>query len=492
MDPSYAGQRAEEISAVVEEIRRRVRARNPNGAVLGDIPLADLVPLSQARDSAEGKVASIGTVNPRSGGALNSIVQRLKRLIARSLNWHVREQVNFNRAMLGCVQATMDALNETNRAIVAVSAKIDSLDQRFQKQIDSLDQRFQKQSGEIAVEISGEIRELKDIRTHWSAWRETWERKLSDNEIHFYRSLSDLQSAYNHRATLLEENHRRQLVSQHADFEGALARAAADIQSQLWAGMVKIRGEYDELIHSELRLLRQRLSFSRPEVTPPVSLPPLPQIDSIKIDWMKFTGRFRGSEADIEQRQQMYATRFRGCRHVLDIGCGRGELLQVLTDAGVGVRGIDLSEECVALCRSKGLDAETADLFTYLDALPPSHLDGIVSCQVVEHLPPERLPELIRLCAQKLKPGALLALETPNPECLAIFATHFFLDPTHQRPLPPPLLAFYLEEAGFGSIEIERLSPAEESLPSVASLPAEFRKQFFGGMDYAIFGRKLA
>ena len=61
-----------------------------------------------------------------------------------------------------------------------------------------------------------------------------------------------------------------------------------------------------------------------------------------------------------------------------------------------------------------------------------------------------------------------IALETPNPECLAIFATHFYLDPTHQRPLPPALLAFYLEEAGFGAIEVQRLSPAVESLPSVA------------------------
>ena len=97
----------------------------------------------------------------------------------------------------------------------------------------------------------------------------------------------------------------------------------------------------------------------------------------------------------------------------------------------------------------------------------------------------------MRLSAEKLRTGALIALETPNPECLAIFATHFYLDPTHQRPLPPPLLAFYLEEAGFGSIEVQRLSPALESLPSVGALPEEFREQFFGAMDYVIFGRKL-
>ena len=82
------------------------------------------------------------------------------------------------------------------------------------------------------------------------------------------------------------------------------------------------------------------------------------------------------------------------------------------------------------------------------------------------------------------EPAALLAIETPNPECLAIFATHFYLDPTHRHPIPPALASFYLEEAGFGRIEIERLSPAIESMPSLAELPEAFRKEFFGGLDY--------
>jgi O-antigen chain-terminating methyltransferase len=98
---------------------------------------------------------------------------------------------------------------------------------------------------------------------------------------------------------------------------------------------------------------------------------------------------------------------------------------------------------------------------------------------------------MIRLCAEKLERGGVLALETPNPECLAIFATHFYLDPTHTRPAPHPLLAFYMVEAGFGAIEVHKLSPAVESMPSLASLPEDFREAFFGGLDYAIIGRKL-
>jgi O-antigen chain-terminating methyltransferase len=109
----------------------------------------------------------------------------------------------------------------------------------------------------------------------------------------------------------------------------------------------------------------------------------------------------------------------------------------------------------------------------------------------VEHLPPERLPEMIKLAASRLAPGGVIAIETPNPECLAIFATHFYLDPTHTRPIPHPLLLFYLEEFGVGGIEVRRLSPAVETMPALAALPADFREAFFGGLDYAVVGRKL-
>ncbi|MCL5743441.1 MAG: hypothetical protein M1541_05865, partial [Acidobacteria bacterium] len=139
-----------------------------------------------------------------------------------------------------------------------------------------------------------------------------------------------------------------------------------------------------------------------------------------------------------------------------------------------------------------GLDAEVADLFVYLDGLADASLDGIFSAQVIEHLPPERLPEFIRLAAAKLRHGGALAIETPNPECLAIFSTHFYLDPTHTRPIPPALLTFYLVEAGLGRIEVRKLAPAAESMESLQELPAEFRDAFFGAMDYVAFARKVS
>jgi SAM-dependent methyltransferase len=163
----------------------------------------------------------------------------------------------------------------------------------------------------------------------------------------------------------------------------------------------------------------------------------------------------------------------------------------VFRQSGIQAAGIDLNDDSLALCRAKGLQVESADLYAYLRALPDSSLGGMVCSQVVEHLPPDRLPELIQLAHAKLRTGGLLAIETPNPECLAIFATHFYLDPTHRHPIPPALLSFYLEEAGFGRIEVERLSPATETMPSLKELPEAFQKEFFGALDYAVFARKL-
>ncbi len=467
MDP-----KGEELAAVIAEIRQRVRARHPNGSLPGGVPLLDLTPLVHARDSAEGKVASIGSVNPRPPGLMNSAAQAMKRLVARSLNWHVREQVEFNRAVMGCVQATLEALNDCNRTVSALSARLTASEDAAQQ--------------------------LNDIRNHWSHWRVEWEQRLAGNEITFLRSISDQQGAFHHRVTLMDANYREQMRAQHANFEAALERAAGaiqkrvstdleDLQKRIWADLERIRLEYETIIHAELRAMRQRASLSR---TAEPAAPRAPA-EFQGIDWLKFAEKFRGSEAAIKQRQQLYAFRFQGHAPVLDIGCGRGEMLEVFRDAGIEARGIERNEDSIALCRGKGLHVESADLFEYLSALPDSALAGVVCSQVVEHLPPERLPELIQLAHAKLRTGALLAIETPNPECLAIFASHFYLDPTHRHPIPPALMSFYLEEAGFGRIEVERLSPAIETLPSIAGLPEAFQKEFFGALDYAVFARKL-
>jgi len=463
----------DELTAAIREVQERVRARVPQGSLgLDGVRAADLLPLVHARDAAEAKVAAIGTVNPRPPGLKNSIIQRCKRFVSRALHWHVREQVEFNRATMTCVQATIEALSDLTRSMAALAAYHAAHHQDLRKNVEDLRTH------------------TEDLRANAEQWRAGFEERRSASEIHLLRTVSELQSAFHLRASLIEQNFRESVRQQHDDFTNELDRRTLDIQKRLWQDMEKIRGEYDRLIHTELRLLRQK-QMASPARAIGSSTSTAPQ-EHLQIDWARFAEQFRGSEDRIREQQKRYAGRFAGASGViLDIGCGRGEFLEAAKAAGLAARGIDQNQESVALCRSKGLEVEQSDMFEYLESVPDGSLGGAYCAQVVEHLPPAGVPRLVRLLAQKLRLGALVAIETPNPECLAIFATHFYLDPTHTRPIPAPLLRFYLEEAGFGSVEIENLTPAVDSMPALDALPPAFRDAFFGGLDYAILARKL-
>ena len=432
------------------------------------IPLPDLMPVLHARDAAEGKVAAIGSVNPRPGGPLNAAIQFVKHQIARALGWFVRDQVEFNRATVTSMHATLEALNEINRTLVALGDGIDDV----------------RRKGEA---LRAEASELKDIRAHWLVWRESWEKRLHRNEAHFLRSVAELNASFEQRLMTADAGFRDSLRVQHADYVAALERSTKDIQERLWADLERIRLEYERLIHHELRLIRQQ----RPAITSSVAPPPAASAGFADFDYTHFAEKFRGSEDYVREGQRFYIPYFTGCKAVLDIGCGRGEFLELMREAGVPAHGIDLDSASVDMCRAKGLSAEVVDLFQLLGQTSGTPYDGIFASQLVEHLPPEQLPRLVKLCAARLKPGGVLALETPNPECLAIFATHFYIDPTHTRPVPPALLAFYFEEFGLGRIEIHRRFPANESMPEISSLPEQVRAKFFGGLDYSIIGYKL-
>ena len=334
MEPAADGSDpgAAEIEAIVREVRERVRARYPqaSGGPL-EVPLADLMPVVHARDAAEAKVAAIGTVNPRPAGPLNALVQRLKRLLARALDWHVRDQVEFNRGVVASIDALIESLNEVNRALARVGGHLGEL------------RRLEAEAGE-----------LKDIRHHWSEWRGEWERKLAQNEIQLLRGMAEVQGAFQHRVTQMESNLRdlvkaqhaqnetrlsalRDLANaQHANFQAALERANIDIQKRLWEDLEATRAQYERMIHSELRILRQRA-----EIAPPVPAPaagsspaPGPWPPAPALDVLAFAARFRGSEDSVREKQRFYLPWFAGRANVLDVGCGRGEFLELLRESG--------------------------------------------------------------------------------------------------------------------------------------------------------------
>ncbi|MFM8532138.1 MAG: class I SAM-dependent methyltransferase [Acidimicrobiia bacterium] len=201
----------------------------------------------------------------------------------------------------------------------------------------------------------------------------------------------------------------------------------------------------------------ERRSSSAPASSPtPASVP---QASPAPDQYVGFEDRFRGAESVIRERQADYVPYFAGQSNVLDIGCGRGEFLDLLRMRGVSAKGLDLNPEMVEVCHSRGLDAASGDALSYLQSLPDESLGGLIALQVVEHLQPAYLTALLGAAFDKLRPGARIVLETINPSCWVAFFESFIRDLTHVKPLHPDTLQYLLQANGFTNVEIVFRSP---------------------------------
>ena len=183
---------------------------------------------------------------------------------------------------------------------------------------------------------------------------------------------------------------------------------------------------------------------------------------------------------------------FRDAAPVLDIGCGRGELLMLLREAGVEARGIDADADMVAYARGEGLDVEQADLVEHLTGLGDGSLGGIFMGKVVEHLPARTLAHALALAAAKLRPGGVFVAETINP-LSPIALRNYFADLTHAQPLVPETLELLARQAGFPQTEIrflnepERLTEPDD--PVIAANVRRLNEILFAPLDYALVAR---
>jgi SAM-dependent methyltransferase len=228
-------------------------------------------------------------------------------------------------------------------------------------------------------------------------------------------------------------------------------------------------------------------------------------VDSYK--YVEFENQFRGSQETIRARLESYLPYFDGASDVLDVGCGRGEFLDLLNARGIGARGLDLNHEMVEVCRARGLDVTEADVVSYLEGQADGSLGGLFAAQVVEHLDPSYLLRFLDLAFHKLRPGAPIVLETLNPACWTAFFDSFIRDITHVWPLHPDTLRYLVLASGFPGARIEYRSPVPpqdrlQAVPAVAGAPSadlvetfnanveKLNARMFTFLDYAIVGSR--
>lgn len=177
---------------------------------------------------------------------------------------------------------------------------------------------------------------------------------------------------------------------------------------------------------------------------------------------------FRGTRDEVQAKLQPYLADIEatdGAGPVVDVGCGRGEWLAMLAEAGIEAYGVDLNGVVVERCTAQGLDVREADALVHLREIPEASARAITSFHVAEHLSLDTLVGLVDAALVALQPGGVLIFETPNPTNVNVGAASFYLDPTHLKPLHPQFLQFLVTQRGFASAEVRYLNV--EDVPSL-------------------------
>jgi SAM-dependent methyltransferase len=306
-----------------------------------------------------------------------------------------------------------------------------------------------------------------------------------------------------------------QIVALKAQLESRLEADNERLQTRLEEEEVKRRAELSEFVSKQQELLRAeverfqtQLQHVRAELTLQgrninVMLGPAdesqaqrehgPRPDEARRHdalYAALEDRFRGTRVEVKERFRFYLPFIKDAP-VLDVGCGRGEWLELLREKGVKATGVDKNRVLIEQCRERGLEVVEEDVLVYLRGLPEKSLGAVTGFHIIEHISLDQLLSLLDEVMRVLIPGGVAIFETPNPDNVLVGSNFFYFDPTHRHPLPSQLMHFLFESRGFDSIEVVNLHPWETArVKGDAELAGRFNDYFFGPMDYAILGRK--
>lgn len=278
---------------------------------------------------------------------------------------------------------------------------------------------------------------------------------------------------------------------------------------QLQALKASFAKQFDEVIqrvqHVRMDIAQQEARLSRlleGKLTPSPNFVPVEQTYSLTteedhlLDSLYYTleDTLRGTPEQIKEEVKVYLLVLKNAgieSEILDVGCGRGEWLEVLKEAGLQARGIDTNRILVERCRSLSLDVSESEALTHLRSLADDGLNAVTAFHFAEHLPLKTLIRFLDEVGRVLKPGGFLILETPNPENLLVGSCNFYLDPTHQNPIPIPTMKLLLEARGFRIQDVIKLhSIPHDPIEVKDQLTSHVNHFLYGPMNYAVVARK--
>jgi 2-polyprenyl-3-methyl-5-hydroxy-6-metoxy-1,4-benzoquinol methylase len=294
-------------------------------------------------------------------------------------------------------------------------------------------------------------------------------RKQKEFNHGVVNSLNDIVQKIDMLIEMGEVHRQAKIDIETIDVENRMAQAKAEIGKDIAGNIETLRSEIDRRIDGRImdavaslnddldkkawlaRVLERRLEKVKDQSVSSES-------NDLGINYFVFEEKFRGPRKEIKKRQSAFLEYFKGCKKVLDIGCGRGEFLELLQENGIEAQGVDMDEDMVGYCRSKGLKVMRTDAVSFLEVQEDKSLDGIFLDQVVEHLEPAYLVKMLELCYKKLNYGYHIVVETVNPLSLTSFA-NFYIDMTHKRPMHPETLKYLLTSMNFRDTDIKFFAP---------------------------------
>jgi 2-polyprenyl-3-methyl-5-hydroxy-6-metoxy-1,4-benzoquinol methylase len=339
--------------------------------------------------------------------------------------------------------------------------KQDRLKKTLERLADLIEKRgvLNRQKGKISQALSTLNTDLNELIT------------LQDKEWDAYSN--------NHATMVFKSLHWKieKLEAEYANVKSLLANFI-QLEKSLQNLIEAIDKKRDEQTVNRLKEIRSRLSVYQ---------------------YSDFEQRFRGNEEEIKEKLKQYLPIFSDHDSILDIGCGRGEFVELLAEQGKTVKGIDISESMLKIAEEKGLPCRKHDALAFLKDQDAQCLGGIFSAQVIEHFPPEYLRDVVNESFRVLKNGSPILLETINPLCLFALSNIYFLDTTHQKPLHPEYMRYLLESSGFSQVEVlypealadERLEEITPEHPLARAFNTNVDKLnhlLFSSPNYAIKG----
>lgn len=476
----------------------QVTALNEGWDVLAAVPGAPPEPTGL-----KGRLAAKlwGLVAPHALRHLRAPIERQHAFNSRLVD-HVNRNVPVGRATRASIESTIACLGDQLRALASFQSHLIVYLQQLTPFVDTKDHEF----ATLARRLHEDNRELIDLMDHRTVGLGAAISGVGDELAKRWESMVAREARYDAAV--------ERLAASHADLRATFA-AVHQAQRSLKRAL---EGALEQARVAPAQALPPSAAdpaHATPVQPPAATAPTAPEVSegegfqqaaATTVDAYKYVGfeeRFRGSQQEIRQRMADYLPLFAGAHDVLDLGCGRGEFLDLLREHGVEARGLDLNREMVELCRERGLRVEQGDAVSYLESLPDASLGGLIAAQVVEHLQPDYLLRMLDLSSQKLRPGSTIVLETINPACWFAFFSSYIRDLTHVRPVHPDTIAYYLQASGFQQVRIDFRAPYPEAdklrrLQGEGPLQEVFNANvdllnglMFTYLDYAAVGRRL-